>query len=267
MQTKGRMTMNRNLQRGGQPKMTAKKMIGNIVEVALAAAVLTYLGYNSLHTFTFTAPKGQEFLAYLGFGLTGGGLVAYLFIFLWRADTMIKRVTSFLMMLVCGIGEVGTAVFGMYLDTWDRAGFQLTQQDYRTVLFFIGGLALLHFLAFIALKAGDQIRDLFRDDDGDGVINAIDPDYAPRQNPQSQPRQLPTPQPVSQQPVPQHSLDEFLQVSGLTKEQAKARFHDQDSFSQFASGKFSYISNGNMRRMYGELMGANGANPRVGQRH
>jgi hypothetical protein len=63
------------------------------------------------------------------------------------------------------------------------------------------------------------------------------------------------------QPAPQHSLDEFLRVSGMSHDQARAKFADQQAFMGFASGKFDYISNGNMRRMYGELMNGHKVNP------
>jgi len=70
-----------------------------------------------------------------------------------------------------------------------------------------------------------------------------------------------------QQPASNHSLGDFLRVTSMTGEQARAQFPDREKFKTFASEKFDYISNGNMDRIHTELMGqGNGVNPPVGQR-
>jgi hypothetical protein len=41
----------------------------------------------------------------------------------------------------------------------------------------IGALSIAHFFALIGYFAGDQIKELLSDADGDGIPNIVDPDY------------------------------------------------------------------------------------------
>jgi hypothetical protein len=244
-------------------KLSPKRIAGFAAKAVIGAVVLAFLGLHSINFFMFTFPVEQSYYAWLGFGLTGGGLVGYLIVFLWEADTALKNFVSFAMVIICGIGEVLAALFGMQIESWKKAGFALTEQDFNTMLLVVGILAFIHFFALVAYLAGEKVIVLFGDEDGDGIKNYRDKDYKKNKGTAPAPVYAQT----SQQPAPQHSLDEFLQVAGLTREQARAQYADRDAFMGFASGKFDYISGGNMKRIHGELMGTgNGANPQVGQR-
>lgn len=159
--------------------MQAKRFIGKIVEFVLGAIVLVYLGLHTINFFVFTFPPEQQYLAWLGFGLTGGALIGYLLIFLWVADTNLKKTIALIMMVVSGIGEILAAGFGMTIEAWSRMGWQMTQQDFDTMLLAIRALAFAHAFALVAYIAGDKIGELLGDHDGDGTINALDPDYKP----------------------------------------------------------------------------------------
>jgi hypothetical protein len=152
-----------------------KKLIGALIKVVIGAIVLTYLGLHTINFFNYTFPPDQQYLSWLGFGLTGGGLIGYLVIFLWDADTQLKKVVALLMTIICGIGEVLAAGFGMTIEAWTRQGWTMTQQDFDTMLLAIRALAFAHFVALIVYMAGDKITSLFGDDDGDGIINLLDP--------------------------------------------------------------------------------------------
>jgi hypothetical protein len=166
--------------------MSFKKIVGTLVEFALGAVVLVYLGLHTINFFMFTFPPDQQYLAWLGFGLTGGALIGYLVIFLWAADTKLKKTIAVLMMLVSGIGEILAAGFGMTIEAWSRMGWVMTQQDFDTMLLAIRALAFAHALALVVYIAGDKIGELVGDHDGDGTINAFDPDYKPAPAPAKQ---------------------------------------------------------------------------------
>jgi hypothetical protein len=164
--------------------MNVKRIIGGLVEFILAAVVLIYLGLHTINFFMFTFPPDQQYLAWLGFGLTGGALIGYLVIFMWAADTSLKKTVAMLMMLVSGIGEIAAAGFGMTIEAWTRMGWTMTEQDFDAMLLAIRVLAFAHALALVVYIAGDKIGEALGDADGDGTPNFIDPDYkpAPKQN-------------------------------------------------------------------------------------
>lgn len=245
-------------------RFNAKKITGFVLKFAVAVVVLAFLGLHSINFFMFVFPTDQEYYAWLGFGLTGGGAVSYLVVFLWEADTVLRKWISLAIAGLSGVGEILTALFGMRVEAWTRAGFAMTETDFDYMLLAVGLLALAHAAALAGYFAGDKIAELFGDEDGDGTPNYRDKDYKPNKSSSNQAR---TPQPATQTPrhapqqqnAPQHSLDDFLRVAGMTREQAQVRFADRDAFMDFASGQFDYISGGNMKRIHGELTGS--ANP------
>jgi hypothetical protein len=159
--------------------MNFKRIVGTLVEFAIGAVVLVYLGLHTINFFMFTFPPDQQYLAWLGFGLTGGAMIGYLIIFLWVADTDLKKSIAVMMMAVSGIGEILAAGFGMTIEAWARMGWTMTQQDFDTMLLAIRILAFAHALALVVYIAGDKIGELLGDADGDGTPNFIDPDYVP----------------------------------------------------------------------------------------
>ena len=236
--------------------MKAKKFFSSALKFVLIGVVGAFLALHSINLFRFVFPVDQQYLAWLGFGLTGLGAIAYLTMFLWEGATVLQRSVSLGMAFVCSIGEVLAAIFGMQIESWRKAGFALTESDFQTMLMVVGLLSIAHFFALITYFAGDQIGELLGDEDRDGIPNYRDKDYKGNQNKSSNNQPRPKNQPSQN---PQHSLDEFLRVTGLTRQQAQAQYADRDAFMNFASGQFEYISGGNMRRMHGELM--NGSQP------
>lgn len=250
-------------------KMHPKKLIGIAFEVMIVAVVAVFFAINSFRFWEWTFPPEQWYLAYLGFGLTGGAAVGYLFVFLWRAETSLRKTTALIMMLVCIVGELITAGFGIQVEIWKRAGYTLTQSDFDFMTLIVQGLGFVHAIAVIVYYVGDQIAAMFGDEDGDGIPNYRDRDYKPNKSsnnrPQNAPQRAQKPQNApQQQQASQHTLSDFLRVTGLTREQAQAQYADRNAFMDFASGQFDYISGGNMKRIHGELM--NGNFQKAGQR-
>jgi hypothetical protein len=168
--------------------MNAKKLIGSLVKIMVAAVVMVYLGLHTVNFFLYTFPPEKWYYSWLGFGLTGGGLIGYLIVFLWDADTPLKKVVALIMTVVCGIGEVLAAGFGMQIETWAKSGFTLTESDFNLMLLAVQVLAFAHFLALVVYVAGDKIKEMFGDADGDGVPNIIDPDYKKSSSRQTTPK-------------------------------------------------------------------------------
>jgi cation transport ATPase len=157
--------------------MKAKKFLSSTLKFVLLAVVAAFLALHSINLFTFVFPADQEYLAWLGFGLTGFGAVVYLLMFLWEGATVLQRSVSLAMAVICSIGEVLAAIFGMMIESWQKAGFTMTENDFQGMLLVIGALSIAHFFALIAYFAGDQIRELLSDADGDGIPNYRDNDY------------------------------------------------------------------------------------------
>lgn len=157
--------------------MKVKKILGTGVKVIIAVVVLSFLGLKSIDFFLYTTPAEQWFYAYLGFGLTGGGVIAYLIIFLMDADTELKKTIAMVMLAVCVIGELATAGFGMKIEAWRNAEIVMAETDIEAMILAVQILAFFHAAALIAYVAGDKIAEAFGDEDGDGTPNYRDPDY------------------------------------------------------------------------------------------
>ena len=235
-------------------KLHPKELIGVGFEALIAVVVAAFLALNSFRFWEWTFPPEQWYFAYLGFGLTGGAAIGYLVIFLWRAHTSLRQTISLVMLIICIIGELLTAGFGIQVEIWKKAGYVLTQDNFNFMTMVVQILGFIHSVAILAYYAGDRIAEMFGDDDRDGIPNYRDKDYKKGSN-QRPAYAKDTPQ---QQQAPQHTLDEFLKVTGMTKEQARAKYADRDAFMSFASGQFDYVSGGNMKRMHGELMNGQG---------
>jgi hypothetical protein len=236
--------------------MKAKSIFAWLIVMAVILVVAAFLAMHSINLFTFVFPPDQQQWAWMGFGLTGGGAVGYLVLFLWLAHSKLQKVISFAMMVICSIGEVLAAIFGMQIESWTKSGWELKQNEVQSMLMVIGILAILHFFALITHFAGDKIIEMFQDDDGDGTPNAFDKDYQPKKQPaQKQKSQNNNGQ------YPNWELDAFLKKLNLTQQQAEAIIHNNGAQNpdQFYSWLKAYgveqinISRKNFNRLYGQL--------------
>lgn len=181
--------------------MKIKKYIGAAIKIVIASVVIAFLGLKSLDFFTFTTPAEQWYYAYLGFGLTGGGVIAYLLIFMWDADTDLKKTVAIVMLAICIIGELTTAGFGLQIDAWEKIGYQPNDSDFAAMVLAVQLLGFAHAAALVIYTAGDAIGKAFGDEDKDGVPNFLDPDYKKGKG-SNQPRQ--------QQPMHANAADAEL---------------------------------------------------------
>ena len=160
--------------------MTVKRLFGFAAKIIVSVVVLAFLGLHSLNFFQFTFPPEQWYYSYLGFGLTSGGVILYLVMFMTESDTVLKRFIAITMLAVSLIGELATAGFGMQIESWRTAGYTLTESDFQFMIIGVQILSLCHGLAMVAYFAGDKIMTAFADDDKDGIPNVFDKDFRPK---------------------------------------------------------------------------------------
>lgn len=251
-------------------KLNAKKITGFTAKFAAAVVVLAFLALHSINFFTYVFPPDQAYYAWLGFGLTGGGFIAYLIVFLWDADSDLKKWTSLAIAVVSGGGEILTALFGMQVEAWQKSGFALTEEDFSYMLLAVGLLALAHGVALATYMAGDKVIELFSDEDGDGIPNAIDKDYQRKPKPQQQPRQVPQPAPVRA-----YSLDELLVTLDQTPEEVRGMLKENNITNADEAWRSlrghnvlpQDLTHKNFNRLFDELNPTNGSGQSHSQRH
>lgn len=158
-------------------KMSMKNWISLLLKITLAAVVAIFLGSESLIFFGFVFPAEKWYLAYTGLGLTMGTAFVYLWLLLKDADSSLKRVIALIMVVIGIVGELATAGFGMQVEAWAKIGYTMNTEDIDLMILVIRGLMLVQGLALLAYFAGDAVVEMFRDEDGDGIPNALDRDY------------------------------------------------------------------------------------------
>ena len=166
--------------------MSVKKLFGGLIKIVLAIVVFAFLGLKSIDFFLFTTPPDKWIYAYLGFGLTGGGVICYLIIFMWDADTNLKKFVSILMLGVCVLGELATAGFGLQIEAWKKSGLALSETDFNTMVLAVQLLGFAHAGALIAYYAGDPIAKAFEDRNHNGVPDWMEKKQNNQQNQKQQ---------------------------------------------------------------------------------
>ena len=251
-------------------KKTFLDYLADIGGWVLGIAMFIYLAYRTLNFLEFTFTDQDQMYKYLGLFSTTVGAVIFAIIFkrsfyfdrrarVWRSDEF-RRAISATMMVVCALGEVGLAFADMSIVTQMKTGVvTMTEGEINTFIWLTAGLAGLVGAAIAAIKltaphpkTDPEIDMSELDADNNGIF-----DRNEKKNKGS--NQRPAYTQTDQQP--QHTLDEFLAVTGMTRQQAQTQFKDRDQFMRVASGKFDYVSGGNLRRMYGELMNGQNADP------
>jgi DNA-binding transcriptional regulator of glucitol operon len=192
---------------------SVKKLFGGLIKIVLAIVVFAFLGLKSIDFFLFTTPPDKWYLAYFGFGLTGGGVIGYLIILMWDADTVLKRFISILMLAVCVIGELTTAGFGLQIEAWKKSGLALAETDFDSMVLAVQLLGFAHAGALIAYYAGDTIAKAFRDDNKNGVPDWMEKKQNNQQN-------------QKQQNQPQRAFAKDEELATIRQQEARER-HQQ----------------------------------------
>jgi hypothetical protein len=111
---------------------------------------LIYAASRSLDFITSTLAPDQRIIGYLGLAATSGGMIAWLMLFLYKAEGIGQKLTAGLMTVLDMIGEF--ALFTM--DTLYQAGesgmtAQLAQEEIRMVVLGLSALIAVNILATI----------------------------------------------------------------------------------------------------------------------
>lgn len=186
------------------------RFFGGLALAVIALGVFLFLASHSLNFFQFTFSADQQVYSYLGILLTSGGAVGWLMVFMWNAETVIQRGTALIMMIVALLAELVTAVYDMqYAAVYSK--IELMPEELKTMTTIVGVFGLVTGVALVAYTAGDRIKFAFKDTDGDGIIDLLDPEpNTPRQRPQERPQQ------------PQSRRNEFAPVHSETKAETLA---------------------------------------------
>src|SRR5258706_4728241 len=151
------------------------QMFGKLAEITIYLIVAGFFFTESMNFFYYAFPPEQQSIAWLGLGLTGGGMIAY-FVMLktGRADTPLKRVVVLGMIAVCTLGELATAGYGASVEMMKSAGLTITADGVKTFVLVIRILGLLHGIAAIAYMGGDEIAAPFADKDHNGIPDILE---------------------------------------------------------------------------------------------
>lgn len=129
--------------------------------VGIALIVAVFLAIHTLNFFEFAFPAEQSIYAYLGFGLTGGGFLAYLAILKWGSKDSLSAIVAVIMIVVCGIGELVAFGFGLEVETYIKNGRVFSESEITAMVRFVQGLALLHTIALVAKYFGADVVSAF----------------------------------------------------------------------------------------------------------
>lgn len=196
-------------------------IFGTGAEVIIYLVVMGFLFTESMNFFYFAFPPEQQNVAWLGLGLTGGGMIAYFVILKsGRADTDLKKAITLSMIVLCTLGELATAGYGTQIESLKNAGLAITADGIKTFVLVIRILGLVHAVAMIGFLGGDDIAAIFEDKDKNGIPDRFERGKGQQNN---QPRQHPdnTPQPIRNNG--QHSYSTDTPVVSLDPTQADGK--------------------------------------------
>jgi len=160
-------------------------------KVIIALTVLAFLGLHTLNFFAWTFPDEQAIYRPLGFGLTGGAFIAYILIFKFLAKTDLQKFVSMSMILICGIGELAAAGFGMQVEAYTNVGIAFTKEEIDIMIWAIRILGGVHAVALVLDFIGDDIGAAWRKTPIDNTV--FDRRVESRTYPAQVPQVVPSP--------------------------------------------------------------------------
>src|SRR5690242_15386432 len=149
--------------------MTIAKIVGVGLKIALGVTVAIMAGSESLNFFNYIFPADQWYLAYTCFGLTMGAMVVYLYLLIKDAETPLQKTVALLMTFVGILGELASAGFGMQIEGFKKAGWQLSPSDYDFMILVIRIAILIHGVCLILYSFGDRIFEIIEEASGKDI--------------------------------------------------------------------------------------------------
>lgn len=156
---------------------TVKKFVAMGLKVILTGVIFAFLTSESLNFFEYVFPADQWYMAYAGLGLTSGAVLVYMYLFVFDTESNLQKTVALIMVLLSIVGELLTAGFGMQVEAWKKAGFEMMESDFQFMILAIRILMFVHAIAMVMYFAGDKVIAVF-DEDGNGV-----PDFLEKKQP------------------------------------------------------------------------------------
>jgi len=127
------------------------KSIATVLFYVISGALLVYAGSRSLDFIVQTLPPEQQIIGYLALAATSGGMIAWLLVFMYKAEGLGQKVTAGIMVVVDMLGEF--ALFTM--DTLYQTGeagmtAKMLPDEIQMVILGMSGLIALNIMATVA---------------------------------------------------------------------------------------------------------------------
>jgi hypothetical protein len=126
------------------------KGIAGVLFYIISGALLIYAASRSLDFINSTLSADQHLIGYLGLAATSGGMIAWLLLFLYKAEGIGQKVTAGIMTVLDMLGE-----FGLFtMDTLYQSGKAgmiagLTADEIRLVVLALSALIAVNILATV----------------------------------------------------------------------------------------------------------------------
>ncbi|MBX3036758.1 MAG: hypothetical protein KF758_07580 [Anaerolineales bacterium] len=143
------------------------KGITSVLFYIISGSLLIYAASRSLNFITATLPQNQQIIGYLGLAATSGGMLAWLMLFLYKAEGIGQKVTAGIMTVFCMLGEFGLFTMDTLYES-GKAGMieGLTADEIRLVVLCLSALIAVNILATVLFHLLDvenikQMRESF----------------------------------------------------------------------------------------------------------
>lgn len=132
------------------------KGIASVLFYAIGAALLVYAAARSLMFIQSTLPPDQQIIGFLALAATSGGMIAWLLVFLHKAEGLGQKIIAALMVAIDALGEFTLFTFDTLLES-GRNGMTatLTPDEIRAVVLGMSVLIAVNILATIAFHIFD----------------------------------------------------------------------------------------------------------------
>mgnify|MGYP007030116385 CR=1 FL=1 len=132
------------------------KGIASVLFYAIGAALLVYAAARSLMFIQSTLPADQQIIGFLALAATSGGMIAWLLVFLHKAEGLAQKITAALMVALDALGEFTLFTFDTLLES-GKSGMTatLTPDEIRGVILGMSALIAVNILATVAFHIFD----------------------------------------------------------------------------------------------------------------
>ena len=127
------------------------KGLASVLFYVISGALLVYAASRSLDFIVSTLPPDQQMIGYLALAATSGGMIAWLMIFIYKAEGLGQKIIAAIMVMVDMGGEFALYTF----DTLYRSGESgmistLSPEEIRTVILGLSVLIAINIVASVA---------------------------------------------------------------------------------------------------------------------